>query len=319
MAHMKPIDLKEVAKRFTEQYYPQWLSRFDRIWEMFEKTDINKIVSDPAKFQYQQGNAFGITGTADPESKEYMSGIAIVAFTYQGTKDEDSISEDEVKKRISLVPNLKITHGLQQKLENVISEMLPLMVGESVAKAKNKKLTKQKTSERQTKEFVVYLARSSGFGTDNFLVNEEELHSKYLFEKRQYDIIIYHQNIEVKSITKKAGVEEIEFKPIEIYSNILNLLILFLKYKDENLPFLPLYHCAWRDSYEHVENDSEQDKMVDSLKHAVSTLRKYKNIINSFTIPNAKRGNNTYTCKGNFKFCLILKKSIDQRYTLEVN
>jgi len=138
MVLMRPIDLKEVAKRFTEKYYPQWLSRFDRIWEMFEKTDLNKIVSDPVKSQYQQGNALGITGTADPESKEYMSGIAIVAFTYQGTKDKDSISEDEVKKRISLVPNLKITHGLQQKLENVISEMLPLIVEEAEESKKEK-------------------------------------------------------------------------------------------------------------------------------------------------------------------------------------
>jgi len=128
MVQMKPIDLKEVAKRFTEKYYPQWMSRFDRIWEMFEKTDLNKIVSDPAKSQYLQGNAFGIAGTAEPESKEYMSGIAIVAFTYQGAKDKDSISNDEVKKRISLVPNLKIIPEVQEKLENVISEMLPLMV-----------------------------------------------------------------------------------------------------------------------------------------------------------------------------------------------
>jgi len=136
MVQMKPIDLKEVAKRFTEKYYPQWMSRFDRIWEMFEKTDLNKIVSDPAKSQYLQGNAFGIAGTAEPESKEYMSGIAIVAFTYQGAKAKDSISDDEIKKRISLVPNLKIIPGVQRKLENVISEMLPLMVEATVESKK---------------------------------------------------------------------------------------------------------------------------------------------------------------------------------------
>jgi len=179
---MKPIDLKEVAKRFTEKYYPKWLSRFDRIWEMFEETNLNKIISDPATSQSYLGNAFGITGTTEPESQDYMSGIAIVAFTYQGAKDKDSISDDEVKKKISLIPNLKLTPGVQKRLEDTISEMLPLMVGEAVEQSKYKETSNLKNKDfnghNDVKYFVVYVHRTSGFGVEKFLVVEDDLHSK---------------------------------------------------------------------------------------------------------------------------------------------
>ena len=57
---MKPIDLKEIAQRFTSKYYPQWISRVDRIWDMFEKIDPKSFVSESGKSQYQLGNAFGV-------------------------------------------------------------------------------------------------------------------------------------------------------------------------------------------------------------------------------------------------------------------
>jgi len=203
MVKMKPIDLKKVAKRFTEKYYPQWLSRFDRIWEMFEKTDLNKIVSDPAKSQYQQGNAFGIAGTAEPESKEYMSGIAIVAFTYHGAKDKDSISNDEIIKRISLVPNLKITPGVQQKLENVISEMLPLMAKniEEQPESKtdnlellqvNEKMTEynQKLSSIGVSEYRVWYNDSEPSGLPIDIITKEKIVTR---KREKYNLFIVRE------------------------------------------------------------------------------------------------------------------------------
>ena len=321
MEHLKPVDLKEVAKRFTERYYPQWLSRVDRIWEMLEKVDQISLSSESTKPLNLQGNTFGITGEIEPKFQECISGIAVFAFTCNGLKSDDEIAEPDLQSRITTTSlNLKISPGLQSKLEAVLSEMLPSMIEESVAKTTNKKPIKQEPSKRQTKEFMVCLARSSGFGTDSFLVNEEELHSKYLSNKKEYDLVVYQHNVEIKSVVVKDGVEEIEFEPIELYSNILNLLILFLKFKDEALPFFELYHCAWIDSFEHITDDSKSDEMIDSLKHAVSSLRnKMKVRVNGFTIPNAKRSNGTYTCKGHFKFCLVLKDSTYQKYTLQVN
>ena len=132
MVQMKPIDLKKVAKRFTEKYYPQWLSRVDRIWDMFEKIDIESFVSESSNSQSQLGNAFGIAGEVEPKFQECMSGIAIFAFTYQGVKDKNIVSEDEIRKRVTIVPGgFNMPAGLQGKLENVLSEMLPL-VGNSI-------------------------------------------------------------------------------------------------------------------------------------------------------------------------------------------
>ena len=126
---MKPIDIKEVAKRFTEKYYPQWLSRFEMIWEMFQKTDLNKIVSDYAKSQYQLGGALGITGAIEPETKDCIGVIAVFGAIYQDAEDEGSIGADEVRKKMFLFPNIKLTPGAQQQLEDFFSEMLPLMTG----------------------------------------------------------------------------------------------------------------------------------------------------------------------------------------------
>lgn len=313
MAQLKPIDLKEVAQRFTKKYYPQWLHRFDRIWAMFEKLDLDSFVSNAAEPQYQQGEGFGIAGETDHLFKECISGIAIFAFTNQDLR-ENNINTEELRNRIAIVTaNKNLSAGLQKKISDVLCEMMPLMAGAAEEQTENT------VAESLEKDFFVYLSNTSGFGTKKENASEKEIHSKYLSDKEQYDLIIFKQNLSVKSIAKKGGVEKTRFKPIEVHANILHLLILFLKYKDENLPFFPLYHCAWKDSVEHVENDSEQDRMINSLKHAVSMLRKYKKSIKGFIIPNAKRGSNTYTCKGDFKFCLILERDVDRRYTIELN
>lgn len=130
---MKQIELKEVAKRFTEKYYPQWLSRVDRIWEMLENIDPNFLQAEPASSQYQQGNAFGIAGEIEPKFKEYMGGIAVFAFTCRSIQGDDGIGENEIKNQISITQtNLNISAGLQAKLENVLSEMLPSMIGDVI-------------------------------------------------------------------------------------------------------------------------------------------------------------------------------------------
>jgi len=313
---MEPIDLKKAAKRFTEKYHPDWVSRFDRIWDMFEKINPKSLVADSANSQSQMGNAFGITGTADPSAQECMGGIAVFAFTYQDTKDKSSISQDEVKKKISMVPvNLNMYPGLQKKLEDVVNEMLPSMV---VGAAEQ---TEKKDSNEydEIKYFIVYLSRKSGFGVQKILVDEDELHSEYLSNKKIYDIIVYNQNVEIKSVVKIDGVEKIHFKSTELYANILHLLILFLKYKDENLPFLNLYHSAWQGGAEYKADVTDSDDIIDDVKTGVSSLRKYLKKVKNFVIPNAKKKTKAYVCKGEFQFCLVLKSSMDQIYTLEVD
>lgn len=281
---------------------------------MFENFDFNSFNSDSTKPQIQIDGAFGISGEIDPKFNECMSGIAILAFTYQGSKDDDSISEGEIKKNISIVPNLRITAGLQKKLESVLSEMLPMMT-EGADEAENKTF-----SERDDeKHYFVYVPRESGFGTEKVLVSENDLHSQYLSNKEQYDIVIYQLNVEIKSDKIKDGIEKREFVSIELYSNILSLLILFLKYKDDPLPFLKLYHCSWKDSADYKGQAKSSEDIIDNLKAGVSSLRKNLKPLNNFFIPSAKRNADVYVCKGEFKFCLILSKSMNQRYTLEVD
>lgn len=316
MAEIKPIDLKEAAKKFTEKYYPQWLSRVDRIWNMFGKVDPDLLFSNS---QSQLGNAFGISGTVDPESKEFIGGIAILAFTYKQVQDESLVSEDEIRQKISIIPNFKITPALQRKLGHVLAEMVPSMVHDTESQIENQPIKSSVSvapeEDVDEKYFIVYMNRGSGFGAKRYIVSEDDLHSKFLYNKEKFDIIIYQHNVELKSVENK----KIPFIPINLYSNILSLLILFLKHKDEPLPYLPLYHCAWKDGADYKKDVTDFADIIDDLKTGVSSLRKKLETVENFIIPPARRKANVYVCKGGFKFCLILKNSMDQKHNLQVD
>lgn len=121
---MKPIDLKEVAKQYTKKYYPQWLSRVDRIWDMFEKTSPNQVVDNVVKSGFQQGGALGIDGQQDPQLNECISGIAILAFTHQSVRDEDGSVSDEKISVSHIGP--EVSEDVQKELKSVLAEMLAI-------------------------------------------------------------------------------------------------------------------------------------------------------------------------------------------------
>lgn len=124
MEQKKPIDLKEVAKRFTEKYYPQWLSRVNRIWEMFEKTDLNSLHPESIKSLYQQGNALGIVGEIEPQFKECMNVISILAYVNQNVKGKDNISEDEIRIQLTSAPEgINISAEQRQRLKITFNEI----------------------------------------------------------------------------------------------------------------------------------------------------------------------------------------------------
>ena len=163
MGQVKPIELKKIAIKFIEKYYPQFLHRVDRIWDMFENIDINSFVTDSG--EEQLGSAFGLTGTAEPGSQEPIIGIAILAFTYQTTKHETNLSKDEINKRISNSANiLEIPPNVQHKLKELISEMIPSFTVESEAHIKDIQTQKINSEYSQfTKEYRVIVQR----GIDN--------------------------------------------------------------------------------------------------------------------------------------------------------
>jgi hypothetical protein len=117
-----PNDLKAVAIRFTKIYYPQWISRVDRIWHMLEKVDFESIRLETT--QSHQGNALGIGGAEDPQYSDYMSVISILAYVDQKPKNKDSIDKNEIIVQITSAPEgLKISNVQQQKLTNVLGEI----------------------------------------------------------------------------------------------------------------------------------------------------------------------------------------------------
>ena len=200
----------------------------------------------------------------------------------------------------------KLPAGIQEKLQSVLNDILPTLISGHQA---NKHTDINVPGS--DKSYILFVSRESGFGAQKLVVTEDELHNDFLSKKEEYDIIVYKQNVEIKN-------ENSEFLPLDLYSNILKLLVVFLKYKDESLPFLELYHCAWKGGAEYRENIRDPYEIIDDLKTGVSSLRKLLEPVQNFKIPNAKRKSNTYTCRGNFQFCLILSESMSQNHTLLV-
>lgn len=196
MAQIKPIDLKKIAKRFTEEFYPDWVSRFDRIWAMFEKIDPDSIPTGLDKLQPRLGNAFGITGMAEPESQECIGGIAVCAFTYKQVQDKSSVSEDEIRQKISIIPNFKITPSLQRKLEHVLAEMVPSMtygVDEQTEKLKIEEDTtgyNKKASFAETYDYRIWYNDSEPSGLPIDISLKEKIVIK---EKDKYDLFIIRE------------------------------------------------------------------------------------------------------------------------------
>jgi uncharacterized protein YjbI with pentapeptide repeats len=159
-------------------------------------------------------------------------------------------------------------------------------------------------------EYAVYVPNPTGIGTERRPEKEKRISTKYLNDSDAYDILVYHMNVK-----KKVGIDKKEFESIELDRSLLNLLVLFLKYKDRPLPYLKLYHKAWEGSAHYNYKANDPLEVMDNLKGAVHQLRTAFNNVDGFHIPKARGG--TYTCKGKFKFCLILDRHFDETYTLE--
>lgn len=168
-------------------------------------------------------------------------------------------------------------------------------------------------------EYVVFLSRPSG--NESFLDKdtntENQVHQKYSTKKEKFDIFIYEQNV-YKKVMDEGKAKMISLNPSISFRG---LLILFLKYKGSPLPYVELYHKAfsWK-AFSRVQNVNYDDNVklppdvMNTLKNAVNELKKEFENIKGFSIPRAK--NSQYKCEGDFNFCLILKKSTNEHYTM---
>lgn len=209
-----------------------------------------------------------------------------------------------------------LTKEMQEKIsfiEGNISKFL------SDVGKKEKAKVKGEGPEEEKAEYIVFLSRPSGIGSfiDKDTNTENHVHERYARKKQNYDIFIYNQAV-YKKVMDEGKAKMISLNPSMSFRG---LLILFLKYKDMALPYVKLYHKAfsWKavsgeTNVYHDKNAKLPEDVMNTLKNAVNELKREFDYIKGFDIPRAK--NSTYKCEGNFKFCLILKKSANERYNM---
>lgn len=90
-----------------------------------------------------------------------------------------------------------------------------------------KQLTQGKAGHSiERAEYAVYTSNPTGIGAERRPGKEKTIRTKYLNKRDAYNILIYHNDCGEKSRDRKK-----EFESIELDRSLLNLLILFLKYK----------------------------------------------------------------------------------------
>jgi len=127
---MKPIVIKELARKFTETYYPQYLHRFERIWKMLVKAS-TESTQDTRKEIYTPlpigGLAFG--DGADKKLKYCMNGIAVFAFSYASNKNIDEITKDDLLHNLKIQQSqLNLPDNIQSKINELLIEIFPNII-----------------------------------------------------------------------------------------------------------------------------------------------------------------------------------------------
>lgn len=269
------------------------------------------------------------------KGKQAIDAVENFIFILQHTKpDEISVKENE------LINLLKPAYVLSGELSRHMAEKefkegsfqsFRELIQQETKKSRDVILTSMKTMigplKRKTiiteakklevkaekAEYVIFLSRPSGIGVIRKPEKEKSIHKKYLEKKKNYDIFVYEQTV-YRKVTDKAKVNMVI---MGLDRNIQNLLILFLKYKNTRIPYEKLYGKAWEESITRDDNAAlKMDAVVmNRLKTAITDLRNEFEYIRGFSIPHARAEG--YICEGDFKFCVVLKKSTNDWYTLE--
>ena len=142
-------------------------------------------MSDSSKSSFQEGYSLAIAGKTELEFEQCISGIAILAFTYNKFQDEKNIDSNNIKEQISILPaNTNFSTELQRKLENVLSEMMPQMVGKAIQEKD------ELISQQHPTEYRVWYNDSEPSGILLDIKAKEKIVNN---EKEKYNLLIVRE------------------------------------------------------------------------------------------------------------------------------
>ncbi len=150
---MKPYKIKDIAKRFISEYYPNYLKTFDELWGVLEELDFNMITSDKG-IQSRLGEGLSLGGESSLEYKEVMAGNTILYLALEETKGKENISEAYLLKCIETVCKNKLRNinpNLKEKVISSVNYMFSSFEGDTHTSSAKKKATKLEINFTETK------------------------------------------------------------------------------------------------------------------------------------------------------------------------
>ena len=121
-----PAVFKNIAKYFTEEYYPQYINRFDTIWSILDTIDLDNIIFSAESPSVPFGTALGFGDSAEPEYAEYIRGEATICFLKKRFSKQEKIDNSElIHQYESIILSIKLSSPLQDKLKKSFIASFP--------------------------------------------------------------------------------------------------------------------------------------------------------------------------------------------------
>lgn len=296
------MDGREITKEFIGSYFDVPEEFFDAAWN-FVNENFDRISS-------MAGSSRGINaleGTmafGGEEEKGAVKAILIFADGFKELPLEGNFSSlvDSIKSACS---KYHAEEGLTKEILKKVSSLENRIAKFMKPQEKGKAVVKDKEDE-DVKGYVIYLPTSIGIGTEISDISEKKIREEYLSKKNNYPIFIYTRNVFIKSGR--------ELKSMQMDERIYRLLVVFLRQKDMLIPPIPLYRKAWAEAPLKITDITDENDVSPYLKASISELRALLKDVSDFEITKARFQG--YICKGKFRFCVIILKSEEKKYTL---
>lgn len=297
------MNSKQLAKEFVLPYFNLRESLFNAAWDYvnanFEKVS-DVLISDSGLTPEKTGIPLSFGGE---EQRGAVKAIIIFADGFKEMPLDGDFSSlvDSIKSACS---KYHAEEGLTKEILKKVNSLENRIEKFLKPQAKNRAGIESKKADLEG--YLIYLPTSSGIGSDIADISEKKIRDEYLQKKNNFEIFIYTRNIFVKSGK--------ELKSIQMDERIYRLLVIFLRQKDMLIPPIPLYRKAWAEAPLKITDITDEDDVSPYLKASISELRALLKYVSDFEVTKARFQG--YICKGKFKFCVIILKSDDKKYTL---
>lgn len=268
-------DAKNLAARLFAVRFPDNQAFFDSGWDRIRSRLAGAVNADSVM------NSADLLATSAPDTMA-IEMVQEVAVFFEAFMTRFPVAREELIKRVA---GVCIKYGRETEYVREIESRIDAVTNNEGS-------------------FVVWTSAPSGLGSKEAYYSESELKKRVLPRFENYGIAIKGRSVMARMPAKLEYVQ-LEEPPYR-------LLVILLRYKDENLDTKDLYLHAY--GRKHDDGSDETYLVENYLKFAISDLRqKLMGKVRGFLIPDKQRSAG-YRCTGAFTFCIVMAREQERTF-----